>query len=154
MSRLLKHQTEDRLKSIMTDSQAGKREAYRETLQYILVKTQDYCLKYSLDNEMTEVVIATALLLTHELRHTYDPDRSFDRWADAIVEHARNHAKCAQSVGPWWARFRQRAADDRAGHAHSARRRLKAPAIDPGNHGGAHGLEPANQTFHFMEGSL
>jgi hypothetical protein len=153
MSRLLKHQTEDRLKSIMTDSQAGKREAYRETLQYISARTQDYCLEHGLNDEVTEFVIATALLLTHELRHTYDPDRSFNRWADAIVEHARNRLNCAQSVGPSWARLRHPPADGEQGQLIASRRRRKAAAIVGGEQG-AHVREPAHATFHFMEGSL
>jgi hypothetical protein len=153
MSRLLMHQTEDHLKHIMVDSQTGKREAYRETLQYILARTQDYCLEHGLNDEVTQVVIATVLLLTHELRHTYDPGRSFNRWADAIVEHARNRVNCAQSVGPSWASYRHPPADGGQGQIIASLGRRKAAATDGGEQS-AHVREAAHPIFHFMEGSL
>jgi RNA polymerase sigma-70 factor (ECF subfamily) len=79
---------EEALQSKMIEAQAGTSSSYRDILYYIAEMTRFSCARYGFDYDSTKAAIQMALVFTHRVRHTWNPNKSFVRWAEAIMNHA------------------------------------------------------------------
>jgi RNA polymerase sigma-70 factor (ECF subfamily) len=70
----------------MAEAQEGNSAAYRKLLVE-LAGWLEYFYRQRLPCERVKEGVSEALRLIHEIRHTYDPNRPFDRWLISIAQH-------------------------------------------------------------------
>jgi hypothetical protein len=72
--------------ALIAEAQAGNATAYRKLLEE-LAQWLERFYRDRLPQERVDDGISGALCLIHKIRHTYDPNRPFDRWLTSIAEH-------------------------------------------------------------------
>jgi RNA polymerase sigma-70 factor (ECF subfamily) len=91
--------------ALMAQAQDGNSAAYRELLVE-LAEWLEHFYRQRLPCERVEDGVSGALLLIHEIRHTYDPNRPFDLWLTAIAWHQCDKIERAGQNRNWGRRKR------------------------------------------------
>ena len=79
-------ENENKLKSLMTATQAGDNDAYLSLLNEMYSFLKNYIRRRIFNKDEAEEVIQEILMAVHKSRHTYDSSRSFMSWFLSIAE--------------------------------------------------------------------
>jgi RNA polymerase sigma-70 factor (ECF subfamily) len=77
---------EQRWSQLMAAAQEGDRAAYERLLREILPFIRAIAAHRHATEDRIDDVVQDVLLTVHRVRHTYDPERPFERWLAAIAE--------------------------------------------------------------------
>lgn len=93
--------SEDRIRALMREYQAGRFEAFDELYALLAPRLRRYLLSQTRDAAKADDLVQDTFLQLHRARHTYDPAYPLTPWAMAIARHVWLMDRRTQSRRPW-----------------------------------------------------
>ena len=79
--------SDEDLRDLMIKSQQGDKAAYHKLLSALRQIILAYTRKKVFNQNITEDVVQDILVAIHKARHTYQPDKPFKPWLNAIIKY-------------------------------------------------------------------